>query len=57
MTPPNYRYADCIALPGGAAKSAAALLCVREDHTDPAQVRNALVRLPHAGWRGRRSAV
>jgi dienelactone hydrolase len=45
VTPPNYRYADCTAVPG-AAKSAAALLCVREDHTDPANVRNALVRLP-----------
>ena len=45
VTPPNYRYADCIALPG-AAKSAAALLCVREDHSDPAHVHNALVRLP-----------
>lgn len=45
LTPPNYRYADCIAVPG-AAKSAAALLCVREDHTDSAHVRNALVRLP-----------
>ena len=45
MTPPNYRYADCIALPG-AAHSAAALLCVREDHSDPAHVHNALVRLP-----------
>jgi hypothetical protein len=30
----------------GAANSAAALLCVREDHTNPAHVRNALVRLP-----------
>ncbi|HXP27585.1 MAG TPA: prolyl oligopeptidase family serine peptidase [Steroidobacteraceae bacterium] len=47
VTPPNYRYADCIALPG-AAKSAAALVCVREDHTDPAHVRNTLVRLPAA---------
>ena len=45
MTPANYRYADCIALPD-TAKSVAALLCVREDHTDPAHVRNALVRLP-----------
>jgi dipeptidyl aminopeptidase/acylaminoacyl peptidase len=45
ITPPKYRYADCIALPR-AAESAAALLCVREDHTDPAHVRNALVRLP-----------
>ena len=48
VTPPNYRYADCIA-PPRAEKSAAALLCVREDHTDPAHVRNALVRLPLAG--------
>jgi dipeptidyl aminopeptidase/acylaminoacyl peptidase len=45
VTPLDYRYADCIALPG-AAKSAAALLCVREDHRDPAHVRNVLVRLP-----------
>jgi dipeptidyl aminopeptidase/acylaminoacyl peptidase len=45
VTPPDYRYADCIAIPE-AAKSAVALLCVREDHTDPAHVRNALVRLP-----------
>ena len=45
VTPANYRYADCIAVPG-AAKSAVALLCVREDHTDPGRVRNALVRLP-----------
>jgi dipeptidyl aminopeptidase/acylaminoacyl peptidase len=45
VTPPNYRYADCIAL-AGAAKEAAALVCVREDHSDPAHVRNALVRLP-----------
>jgi dipeptidyl aminopeptidase/acylaminoacyl peptidase len=45
VTPPNYRYADCVALPGDTT-SAAALLCVREDHSDPAHVRNALVRLP-----------
>ena len=45
VTPPDYRYADCIASPG-AAKSAATLVCVREDHRDPAHVRNALVRLP-----------
>jgi dipeptidyl aminopeptidase/acylaminoacyl peptidase len=44
VTPPNYRYADCIAVPG-AGKSAAALVCVREAHTDPAHVRNTLVRL------------
>ena len=45
VTPPKYRYADCIAVPA-TADSAAALICVREDHTDPAQVRNTLVRLP-----------
>jgi dipeptidyl aminopeptidase/acylaminoacyl peptidase len=61
VTPPNYRYADCIAQPGaggigsGGAGSdggaVAALICVREDHTDPAHVRNTLVRLnlPVAG--------
>ncbi|HTB90473.1 MAG TPA: prolyl oligopeptidase family serine peptidase [Steroidobacteraceae bacterium] len=50
VTPPNYRYADCIAVPG-AAKIAAALVCVREDHSDSAHVRNSLVRLtlPVAG--------
>ena len=45
VTPAKYRYADCVVLPG-VSKSAAALICVREDHTDPAHVRNALVRLP-----------
>ena len=45
LTPPNYRYADCIAIPA-TANSTAALICVREDHTDPAHVRNTLVRLP-----------
>jgi dipeptidyl aminopeptidase/acylaminoacyl peptidase len=50
VTPPGYRYADCIAVPA-AEKSAATLVCVREDHTDPAHVRNALVRL-HAGQGG-----
>jgi dipeptidyl aminopeptidase/acylaminoacyl peptidase len=45
VTPPKYRYADCVALPG-ATPGSAALICVREDHTDPAHVRNALVRLP-----------
>jgi dipeptidyl aminopeptidase/acylaminoacyl peptidase len=45
VTPANYRYADCIAV-SGAAKSAGALVCVREDHTDPGHVRNTLVRLP-----------
>jgi len=47
LTPPQYRYADCIAQ-AGALKSSA-LICVREDHTDPAHVRNALVRLPIPG--------
>jgi dipeptidyl aminopeptidase/acylaminoacyl peptidase len=50
VTPPNYRYADCIAQPG-AGGTAAALICVREDHTDLKHVRNTLVRLslPVAG--------
>jgi dipeptidyl aminopeptidase/acylaminoacyl peptidase len=50
VTPLKYRYADCIALPA-AGDSGAALLCVREDHTDAAKVRNTLVRLrlPVAG--------
>ena len=39
VTPDGYRYADAIALPGGG------LVAVREDHTDPANVRNAIVRL------------
>ncbi|HEY0802209.1 MAG TPA: S9 family peptidase, partial [Steroidobacteraceae bacterium] len=45
VTPNNYRYADCISLPA-TAQSSAALVCVREDHTDPKNVRNTLVRLP-----------
>jgi dipeptidyl aminopeptidase/acylaminoacyl peptidase len=45
VTPAGYRYADCIALPG-TGNVGAALICVREDHTDPANVRNTLVRLP-----------
>jgi dipeptidyl aminopeptidase/acylaminoacyl peptidase len=44
VTPDKYRYADCVAQPG--AQKSAALICVREDHTDPAHVRNTLVRLP-----------
>lgn len=44
LTPPDYRYADCVPVTSGDA-SAAALICVREDHTDPAHVRNALVRI------------
>ena len=43
LTPVGYRYADCIAIGG---RSAASLICVREDHSDPATVRNALVRVP-----------
>ncbi len=39
LTPAGYRYADAVAAPGGG------LICVREDHTDPADVRNAIVRL------------
>ncbi len=48
LTPAGYRYADCV-VSGG--RSAGSLICVREDHTDPANVRNALVRvpLPHGG--------
>jgi dipeptidyl aminopeptidase/acylaminoacyl peptidase len=44
LTPPGYRYADCTALPASAA-AGPSLICVREDHTAPPQVRNALVRL------------
>jgi dipeptidyl aminopeptidase/acylaminoacyl peptidase len=49
LTPAGYRYADCAVRPGGTA-----LVCVREDHTDPARVRNALVnlRLPGLGDAG-----
>jgi dipeptidyl aminopeptidase/acylaminoacyl peptidase len=39
MTPEGYRYADAVPAPGGA------LIAVREDHTVPANVRNAIVRL------------
>ncbi|HEY1753144.1 MAG TPA: prolyl oligopeptidase family serine peptidase [Caulobacteraceae bacterium] len=39
MTPDGYRYADAVPAPGGG------LIAVREDHTDPAKVRNAVVRL------------
>jgi dipeptidyl aminopeptidase/acylaminoacyl peptidase len=44
LTPPGYRYADCVAIARGAAPSDA-LICVREDHTDPKEVRNTLVRI------------
>ncbi|HZC15792.1 MAG TPA: prolyl oligopeptidase family serine peptidase [Caulobacteraceae bacterium] len=39
LTPQGYRYADAVAAPGGG------LIAVREDHTDPADVQNAIVRL------------
>jgi dipeptidyl aminopeptidase/acylaminoacyl peptidase len=39
MTADGYRYADAIPLPGGG------LISVREDHSDPANVRNTLVHL------------
>ena len=42
LTPEGFRYADAAALPGGG------LVAVREDHTDPAHVRNAIVRLTGA---------
>jgi dipeptidyl aminopeptidase/acylaminoacyl peptidase len=45
LTPAGFRYADCtpqFANDG----SAVALICVREDHSDPGEVRNALVRIP-----------
>ncbi|HEX4199593.1 MAG TPA: prolyl oligopeptidase family serine peptidase [Caulobacteraceae bacterium] len=39
LTPEGYRYADAVAAPDGG------LIAVREDHTDPADVKNAVVRL------------
>jgi dipeptidyl aminopeptidase/acylaminoacyl peptidase len=39
ITPEGYRYADAVPAPGSG------LIAVREDHTDPAKVKNALVRL------------
>ncbi len=39
LTPEGYRYADLVAAPGEG------LIGVREDHTDPADVKNAVVRL------------
>jgi dipeptidyl aminopeptidase/acylaminoacyl peptidase len=44
VTPPDYRYADCVpSKPRDAA--ADSLICVREDHTDAAHIRNTVVRL------------
>jgi dipeptidyl aminopeptidase/acylaminoacyl peptidase len=42
LTPLGYRYADCVA---SSDRRKASLICVREDHTDPANVRNTLVQL------------
>jgi dipeptidyl aminopeptidase/acylaminoacyl peptidase len=47
LTPPGYRYADCISRAGG--RGTTELICVREDHTNPAHVRNTLVRLALPG--------
>ncbi|HWM67493.1 MAG TPA: S9 family peptidase [Steroidobacteraceae bacterium] len=41
LTPDGYRYADCVTV-----SNATALICVREDHTDAKDVRNAVVRIP-----------
>jgi len=40
LTPTGYRYADCTALAGDAG-----VICVRQDHSDPAHVKNAVVLL------------
>jgi dipeptidyl aminopeptidase/acylaminoacyl peptidase len=44
VTPEGYRYADCVPLRSNDG-AVAALICVREDHTDPRDVRNAVVRI------------
>ena len=44
LTPAGYRYADCVAAPG-----ATALICVREDHSNPKDIRNTIVRVPLPG--------
>jgi dipeptidyl aminopeptidase/acylaminoacyl peptidase len=46
MTPQPYRFADAVPAPGGG------LIALREDHSDPAHVRNAVVRLPAGGGAG-----
>jgi len=46
MTPEPYRFADAVPAPGGG------LIAVREDHADPAHVKNAIVRLPADGGAG-----
>lgn len=45
-TPAGYRYADC---QPKLESPVTELFCVREDHTDPKHVRNAVVRLPLSG--------
>ena len=45
LTPVGYRYADCTPLRANQGP-VSALICVREDHTDPQHIRNALVRVP-----------
>jgi dipeptidyl aminopeptidase/acylaminoacyl peptidase len=45
LTPEGYRYADCTPLCANEGP-VTALICVREDHTDPQRVRNALVSVP-----------
>jgi dipeptidyl aminopeptidase/acylaminoacyl peptidase len=39
LTPEGFRYADAAVIPGGG------LVAVREDHSDPADIRNTVVRL------------
>jgi dipeptidyl aminopeptidase/acylaminoacyl peptidase len=45
LTPVGYRYADCTPLRADQGP-VSALICVREDHTDPRHIRNALVSIP-----------
>jgi dipeptidyl aminopeptidase/acylaminoacyl peptidase len=45
LTPEGYRYAECTPLCANQGP-VCALICVREDHTDPQRVRNALVSVP-----------
>jgi len=44
LTPKGYRYADCVPLRSNAGV-VTALICVREDHCDARDVRNAVVRI------------
>lgn len=48
LTPEGYRYADFTPLRAQQGP-VTALICVREDHTDPQRIRNALVRIPLPG--------